>query len=264
MTNTEFNQWWKDYALRFPDTKAWVDKQPSAVELLVIWKEALSRVELADALEVNKQLTAGTLERWKSSGGYHEREETPAMIRKMAFGLRQQRNESAERPEPEEFIRTKRPFPISILYGQLCGASERGAGPSEVEGLQRSFMQQYGVPEMDDAGPRFRCCFCKDTGLVLCWDTRAIVALRDGGLLAVRELNNPVVGCLCTCERGARSSGGSMGKYGRFKAETSYICKDGDYRSQKNLEQFAKEYIAGRERHFNSRRTSEFDEFNNQ
>src|SRR5678815_4217870 len=99
MTKHEFNHWWGDYSTRFPDTGEWLRKQSRAGELLAIWAEALSGTDLGDALEVNRLLTRGDLERWKTSSGYHEREETPAMIRKLAWGLKRERGTDQERYE---------------------------------------------------------------------------------------------------------------------------------------------------------------------
>lgn len=151
MKQSEFNRWWADYSLRFPDTGEWMRKQPRAADLLGIWQDALASTDLGDALEVNRLLTRGELERWKSSSGYHEREETPAMIRKMAWELGRGRGDyqqQHERPDPN--IEPSK-FPIGILFRQLVEVNERWAKnpdfdkQAEHKRLQTEFMAKYSA-----------------------------------------------------------------------------------------------------------------------
>lgn len=162
MTQLEFNHWWADYSTRFPDTGLWVSKVPAAAGLLAIWQEALSGTDLGDALEVNRQLTRGDLERWKTSSGYHEREETPAMIRKLAWGLKRERGDNQEKYErvsPNSSGESK--FPIGILFRQLVAANERCAkDPSldkaaEHRRLQQEFLAKYSAKPLKNRETAF-------------------------------------------------------------------------------------------------------------
>ncbi len=133
MTKLEFNQWWGDYSARFPETGEWVRRQPNAAALLGFWQEALAATALADALEVNRLLTRGELERWKSSGGYHEREETPAMVRKMAWDLGRGRGDRREHHERRDPDAPPSKFPIGILLRRLVAVNERCARDPSVD-----------------------------------------------------------------------------------------------------------------------------------
>ncbi len=149
MSRSEFNRWWTDYATRFPDTGKWLQSHDARAEILAVWLDALASTDIRDALEVNRQLTTGETERWKNAGGYHEREETPAMIRKLAWGARQRRTAVTEPPERLEKV-TPSKFPISILFAQLCEVNDRWAkNPdfdkyAEHRRLQAEFLDKYG------------------------------------------------------------------------------------------------------------------------
>jgi len=154
MNKPEFNQWLHDYQVRFPDTATWISKQDSRQEMLAIWLDALAGVDLLDALEVNRQLTTGETERWKNSGGYHEREETPAMIRKLAWAIRSRRVEPPQEPQRESV--TPVAFPISILFRQLVAVNERWAEnpdfdkQAEHARLKAAFLDKYGIKPVPD------------------------------------------------------------------------------------------------------------------
>jgi len=152
MTKDDFNRWWTDYATRFPDTGKWLEGHANKRDILSVWLEALETTNLSDALEVNRLLTRGELERWKSSSGYHEREETPAMIRKMVWELARNRGDYQEHQRyerPKDQPPSK--FPIGILFRQLVAVNERWAKnpdfdkQAEHKRLQAEFLAKYST-----------------------------------------------------------------------------------------------------------------------
>lgn len=154
MNRSEFNRWWTDYANRFPDTAKWLQSLPNRSEVLSVWLDALASTDVMDALEVNRQLSRGELERWKTSGGFHEREETPAMIRKFAYCVKSRRLPQQEPQEERSTAPSK--FPISILFCQLCEVNERWAKnpdfdkQAEHDRLKAAFLEKYGAKPTPD------------------------------------------------------------------------------------------------------------------
>lgn len=77
MTRDEFNDWFADYALRFPSTAAWLEEKTQTAQVLSRWFEVLADHCHADCLEASRQVQAG----------YHEIgswQDTPQVIARVA------------------------------------------------------------------------------------------------------------------------------------------------------------------------------------
>lgn len=99
MKRNEFSQWWSDFKLRFSDTAQWVGRdrdEDQQLELLRVWADVLSDVDLADAIEVNAQIQRGQIllgDDGKLRIGFpaYDRENAPAIVRKHAMAMRSSR-----------------------------------------------------------------------------------------------------------------------------------------------------------------------------
>ena len=81
MTNPEFDQWVKDFRVRFPDTAAWMKQLPQ--ETLEIWRdEFFSQFELRDALAANCSLMSDP------DFQFTKRERIPAVMSKRMQEIR--------------------------------------------------------------------------------------------------------------------------------------------------------------------------------
>jgi len=98
MIDKEFNQWWADVKIRFPDMVHWfatgkeIDEQRASFRT---WLEILADVPLEDALAANRQLQADGLRL--------NIDQLPALVRSRAG----QRQAQREAPSPELVRRLK-------------------------------------------------------------------------------------------------------------------------------------------------------------
>ena len=97
MKPTEFQQWFRDLNVRFPDTASWIAKNDrndsEQIDILKQWSDALADVELTDALEVNARIHRGQIMLEDNRPGIpaYDRENVPAIVRRHALNLRVQR-----------------------------------------------------------------------------------------------------------------------------------------------------------------------------
>lgn len=259
MTREEFNGWWNAHGRVFPETAAWVNGlgQAGKSTLLAAWADVMGDVDSRDAHEVTKRMLAGTDEMLAA----FDREKTPGHIRRLAWNLKQGRGEVNREPILP-VVRNGKPFPMSGLLADLMLARDEGATPEQLQPIIAEFKAKHCTPEADDAGPRFHCATCKDSGMVLCWGPSAMAAMRTEGIDAVRKLNSPLVGCLCSCRRGDRSSEGAMKTFGRYNVANLHLCPRGDFRSEANLMALERDWEAGKAARYASKRESSFDTYN--
>lgn len=256
MTALEFKTWWQNFARLFPETAAWVNGLGEGKPILLQgWQSVLADVESQDGHTATMRLLSGQEEPIAA----YDREKTPAVIRRIAMDLQRQRTATGEAyqeniPAP---VRGGKPFPVTRLLADLSAATDRGASQDERQQIIAEFKAEFCTPMADYEGPRFYCATCRDSGFVLCWDGRAVAAMRDGGIAAVRSILNPLAGFLCTCKRGQRKTPGPMDGIGRYDVMKCFICPRGDAMSEENLLAFERDYEAGRK----SKRNAALDEY---
>lgn len=158
MTKDEFNRWLQDYQVRFPDTANWISAQANTQDMLEVWREAMTSVDVRDALEVNRRLTRGDDEHWPA----YEREETPAKIRKLAWEVartRKQFEPNAETLARQAIVPVA--FPIGILFRQLVEVNERWAKNPDFDKyaeharLKAEFLAKYSAKPLKNRETAF-------------------------------------------------------------------------------------------------------------
>lgn len=200
MKSNEFQKWFGDLKLRFPDSAAWIAKgdrsETEQLGILKQWADALADVDLADALEVNARIHRGQIMLDDNRPGFpaYERENIPGIVRRHATGLRMQRTIGSPRPETwRECVKCKpcgdsgfRPVWTNRAIAYMrehqnldgfgphrhvmarCNCERgfpRGKEPHEVKPGDNSRVES--VPRFTEQG------FCE----VVAWDTRSDVAL---------------------------------------------------------------------------------------
>lgn len=83
MTQQEFNRWWHDFGVRFPNKASWATSTDT--ETIKTWREVLEPIELIDALAANKALQAGDAE-WPNDW-----ERIPKGVHDVALKMRDRR-----------------------------------------------------------------------------------------------------------------------------------------------------------------------------
>lgn len=143
MTQSEFNQWWQDYAVRFPSTASWfarvqsVDPNVNQVEhqrrILRTWFDVLKDAPLADALEVNARMQRGDLE---AIGGFDtDKEKTPNVVRREAKQIAWEREERLKHRQGESYARVVDNFPAGKILRRIIELRDRGVSDEESKAM---------------------------------------------------------------------------------------------------------------------------------
>ena len=77
MNNAEFDQWWDDFAARFPSKASWVENKDHGNAIAATWLEQFEHLTLVDLIAANRQMqsTGEMAECW---------DDTPVRIRDIA------------------------------------------------------------------------------------------------------------------------------------------------------------------------------------
>lgn len=198
MNRPEFTTWLEDYAMRFPETVAWLNNLGPAAKdrTKTIWAEVLDDVALTDAIAANKRLSKGDAPAVKA----FERDSTAAHVRSIAREYRDERLGADRRDEQHERFKRGRILPA---IGSLAKALERMRelvkdGMRTGEAFQL-VLEQHADAFQDDPynQRRFRCLRCLDSGSVYVWLRKAI-DLAKAGTLTGSE-GSLVAAVFCTC-----------------------------------------------------------------
>lgn len=189
MTGKEFDIWMADYCAAFPETQAWMNNSPSVASTLKHWRNALAAVELVDALEVTQRLLRGDDEPIKA----FEREQTPAVIRRLANAQALRRN-SPVKPSDElpEYIASKPDdFEMSPLLKRIRDAA--------AEGMTKEDINRHILPVVPfEKQNRYRCLKCRDVGVLAVWHPASMHAVLDGTFGPPRTRSEIFVACSCS------------------------------------------------------------------
>lgn len=236
MNTTEFETWWTEHKLCFPDTRNWVRGlgAEDGQAMLKGWQRALSDVELVDALEVTNRIVSGDEEPIKA----YERELTASVVRRLARKAKDRRCEPVLRDEASE--RYRRPQDRGRLAtGNMAKALERteelakqGVPPSQILDQVLAEMPE-AFPENEYTDRRYKCNRCLDSGTVEVWTNKAVKLVREG------EINGRE-GCLvaavfCDCRLGERGDEKEIKtKIVRFNPKEHCACPHGHTTSLDN------------------------------
>lgn len=209
MNRTEFNQWWKDYAGRFPSVNAWLNKLDDdvATRQLSTWLETFAdgRTNLADALEVSRLMSIGRLE---PVGSYDsEREKTAVYVRRAADKLRHRREKKPDPAGPlqryEPRRRAKRDaVQVKSVLGSLIRLLD--SGRTREEAAREVFGE---IVDSEDRRDRVSCPICKDYGTLTVWSWRSVAAYREDPELIDYRTNRSTMSVPCTCDASTKFVG---------------------------------------------------------
>lgn len=205
MTRPEFNQWWGDFKLRWPQRVVELRKdkltgqdrnEDDQKRLLRLWSEALDDVELPEALEVNRRWFAGELETPK----WFHLEDTPSFVRQAAIAARPR---PATWNGPDDADQDFRD-----LYAGKPGLLRRIVSSLE-EGASVEEAAQRLTAEMGPKGTRrkertYNCSVCLDEGRVEIWHPDCVYVAATEGMAAVNGFSWRVAVCGCFCKRGEK------------------------------------------------------------
>lgn len=253
MIKAEFNTWWTDVLLRFPSVDAWLvrahDVESNRDALLVTWAGVLSDVQLIDALEVNRLMQLGDLP-WV--GEYdHEKEKLPQHVRRLARGLVANRQPRADEPE------YKRPsketdFPAGKLLARFLDLKERGTPHDEARRLALEAFP-VGKPKWE---PRYHCPICQDSGFVTVASPAAMEAVLLGTFAKCHHREGAM---RCSCKGHLAADP----KRPLCVYDPAQDFKIVDFLwGESETQRFIDWVEFKREEFWNSKRHSEFDEFN--
>lgn len=247
MNRTEFNQWWADYSRRFPDTGRWVADLEGSV--LVDWLDALSDIEVDDAMDVNRKLMAGDLVPIQA----YQREQTPAIIRRHTLDAKREalaaRNalseNSAATRDRERFAAGPRESPTGSARGFMEQISKLIAS-----GMTARLAGERVFPRSsNERHSRVNCTLCNDCGWVDVWSNVAIRAAIECKPIPTCTTGRMCV--LCSCGKGDRA-------HSKERFSHSKYCEFADGNPDSLREWITECQVADLQR----RRHKEFDTWN--
>lgn len=177
MNQQEFNQWWSDFKLRFPDMgNSWFAEGRTAEvqrQILTQWSDVLSDVTLAEAAAVNRGMHNGDL---ASFTGKWDRDTVPATVRKHAMNSRVSNTWSG--PNDDPYPQPKGEYlNLGGTLSELLDLQKHGATRQQCA----EFLRKRFPPARADRQRRFSCAQCLDSGRVELWhDDRVFYAMLNG------------------------------------------------------------------------------------
>lgn len=235
MNATEFESWWSEHKLCFPDTRNWVRSlgAEDGQAMLNGWRRAMSDVDLRDALEATNRIVNGDEDPIKA----YDREQTAAIVRRLARKVRDERSEPERNDEARERYRGPRDRG-RLATGNMAKALERVEELTK-EGVQQSQILDRVMEEMPEAFPecedtqrKYKCLRCLDSGTVEVWTNKAVRMVRQGEITGKEGML--VAAVFCDCHRGARDETKSKVKIVRFDSKEHCACPHGHTTSLDN------------------------------
>jgi len=193
MKNIEFDRWWDDLISRFPSYHKWQSEAKFAGELMLSWRQALAKVAIDDAMEINRGMQFGKLE----SPAAYERERMPEFILRHA-GRRQSESVDAAPPGRQEFTdRRATNFPAGEIF-DLVAQSEKDGWTTEQ--IRARLAEKYpGTNTTLQGRSAYRCLSCSDTGRMEVFHPKAVAAAKASKAI-------PWYVCLTACDCSAGDS----------------------------------------------------------
>lgn len=199
MNQPEFNQWWTDFKLRFPDMGGpWFAEGRTADTqkmILGTWANLMHDVTLAESLAVNRGMQSGDLE---SFGGKWDRDRIPAIVRNHASAQRPSSTWSG--PNDDSFPQPRDTLPVKLggVLRELIDMQEKNIPAADcAEWLRRQFPQAAPYDQR-----AYKCIQCLDCGRVEVWHWEAVAMARRDGIESVGECKYKTAAAACTCKLG--------------------------------------------------------------
>lgn len=200
MNQPEFNQWWSDFKLRFPDMGGPWFAEGRAPEvqrhILATWASLLGDVTLAESLKVNRAMQAGDLE---SFGGKWDRDRLPAIVRTHAIAQRQPAATwSGPKDDPFPQPRDTKPVKLGGVLRELIDMQAKNIPAGDcAEWLRRQF------PTPPPYSQRaYKCILCLDEGRLEVWHWEAVAIAKRDGIEATAKCKYKTATAACTCKPG--------------------------------------------------------------
>jgi hypothetical protein len=249
MTSSEFSKWWADLTTRFPNMSAWLKRcfagEQEQREFLRTWVSVMADVNLADALDVNRQMQAGDL---PFVGDFHE-QDIPAHVRRLArkaaWESRPRTNEQVEHGKPSS-------FPAGKILRRMAELARLGFNR---EDAMAQALKDFpiGKPAHE---PRYGCHLCLDVGSVLVAPPWAITAMLEDRFEKCRHRNSSA---RCKCRPALPQN--SRWRQATYDAKYCYRIDDPLW-PDSQVDDFRAWCEAKREEFWNSKREPAFDAFN--
>jgi hypothetical protein len=250
MTPNEFNRWWADLTVRFPNVESWLLRvAPDAIAqrtVLRTWHDVLRDVAVEPALDVNRNMQAGDAE---FVADFHE-QDIPSHVRRLT---RQLTYERRERPADEPTGKlTPSSFPAGKILHRILELTDRGISSEEAKAIVLKELP-VGRPNYE---PRYHCSICFDVGMVTVASQRAIQYLLADRL---HECHHREAAMLCSCK-------GHIAQNPRrphlvYDSTKDFKIEDYSWRPAE-VDRFRAWVEAKRDEYWNSKRESDFDRFN--
>lgn len=202
MNAQEFNQWWADFKLRFPDMGgAWFaeGRTPDAQkQILETWLDVLSDVLLGEALTANKAIQLGDVEGFT---GKWDRDTIATRIRTHAIARRTPRSNWTG-PNDGDELRVPESSPVSLggIYRAVLSMSGKGATRDSILAY---IQNQFPPAPAWQRQPAFSCLDCLDNGRVEVWHEVNVQLAAQGKWRTIATSSWRTMLAACNCERGA-------------------------------------------------------------
>ena len=249
MIQAEFDRWWADLTMRFPNVDSWLVRvAPDAIAqrtTLRTWHDVLADVQIADCLEINRQMQAGDA---PFVNDYHE-QDIPSHVRRMA---RQLAFERRDNPRPEDDQRRPSHFPAGKIYKRVLELVSKGATGEEAKTIALNEFP-IGKPSWE---PRYNCRVCWDAGMVTVASPTAIQAVLSDQF---ERCHHRLAAMLCSC----RGHLPQNPKRPRCVFDTTKDFQVFDFLwGRTEVDRFREWVEAKRQEYWNSKRDPAFDKFN--
>lgn len=198
MTGKEFDQWWTDFKIRFPDLGGpwFAEGRNESQQRMILngFAEVLRDVALQESLTVNKAMQRGDLEGF---GGKWERDEIARRVRKHAIDQRPANTWTGPKDDPQQ-PRTKKDYDLGGAMRRLIEMREKGASAEECD----AYLQNRFPPAPAESQRWFKCLLCLDSGRVEVWHYERVLRAKRDGLYAALQCANKTTAAACSCKAG--------------------------------------------------------------
>ena len=248
MNQPEFNQWWADLTMRFPNVDSWLVRvAPDAVSqrtTLRTWQDVLRDVALAGALEVNRKMQAGDAEFVED---FHE-QDIPKHVRRLARQFAWDTRPRTAEP-PTELRPTS--FPAGKILRRILELTDKGVPAEEAKAIVLAELP-VGSPRY---APRYYCAVCLDVGMVTVASQRAAEYMLADKFHECHHRESAIV---CSCKGHLPQNP----KRPHLVYDSDKDFKVNDFWNPAEVERFREWIEAKRDEYWNSKRETAFDTFN--
>lgn len=200
MIQQDFNQWWTDFKLRFPDLGGpwFAEGRSESQQRLILgnFAEVLNDVTLSEALSINRAMQRGDLEGFT---GKWDRDDIARKVRTHAIAQRPTLA-TWTGPNDDPYPQPKDTQPINLkgTLGELIKMRDSGASPAECD----AFLKSRWPAKPAHQQPRFKCTDCWDSGRLEVWHDEIVYLAKSEGIEAIAKCKYRTTSAACTCRAG--------------------------------------------------------------